>query len=160
MRLSSEQLSKLLEYVDAWVKELNFPVVGLAWEEKKFTADYLLPWLRGKVAELAKPGLYVRGDGGPTVHPVVWSNIAFYPDLAIVSDEEKLVAFEVKLIREVDPGSSLSKAIGQSILYSSFGYKVSRAIVVDCRDSQKGNSLMEWRGKIINTNSSETHVFY
>ena len=160
MRLSDEQFSKLLEYVDGWVKELNFPVISPASEEKKFTAEYLLPWLREKVEQLAKPGLYVRGDGGPSVHPVVWSDIAFYPDLTIVFGEEKLIAFEVKLIRQVDPGSSLSKAIGQSILYSSFGYKVSRAIVVDCRESTRGNDLMKWKSQIVITNNSGIHVFY
>lgn len=159
MRLSDEQFKKLMEYADAWIKELVLPIVTSTWEEKIFTAEHLLPWLQGKVEQLAKPGLYVRGDGGPSVHPVVWSNIAFFPDLAIVSDEEKLVAFEIKLIREVDPGSSLSKAIGQSILYSSFGYKVSRAIVVDCRESIKNANQMKWRSQIINTNSSATHVF-
>ena len=160
MRLSDEQFKRLLEYTDVWIKELEFPAVNSVWEEKKFTAEVLLPWLREKVRQLAKPGLYVRGDGGPGVHPVVWNNISFFPDLTVVSDEEKLVAFEVKLIREVDPGSSLSKAVGQSILYSSFGYKVSIAIVVDCRESAKAADLMKWREKIISTESSATHVFY
>lgn len=135
LSLSDSQIERLASLVDGWLEELHPLLVSATETEPKFTANVLLPWLRLKVESVNKAGLYVRGDGGPVIKPVVWEGVPFLPDLSIVMGDDKYVAFEVKLLRDQDPGGSLSKAVGQTLLYSKLGYSYSFGLVFDCRTS-------------------------
>jgi len=97
--------------------------------EKAFTGRVLYPWLKNWVSDLRKPGLYVRGDGGPSVSPVVWHGINFHPDLGIYSGENKFVSFEVKLLSNSDPGGALTKAVGQTLMYEHLGFERSIGMI-------------------------------
>lgn len=105
--------------------------------EPVFTGRVLLPWLTFWVKGLNHPGLYVRGDGGPSVPPITWEGITIFPDLVIVDGPSKYVAIEVKVISDVDPGGSLTKAVGQSVLYARLGYENSVGMIFDIRGSSK-----------------------
>lgn len=131
--LSDSQIDKLALFVDDWLEELQPPLTSALETEPKFTANELLPWLRTNVEGLNKSGLYVRGDGGPVIKPVVWEGVPFLPDLSIVMGDHRYISFEVKLLRDQDPGGSLSKALGQTLLYSKLGYSYSFGLIFDCR---------------------------
>jgi hypothetical protein len=135
LSLSENQIEKLAVHVDTWLNDLHPPLATTAETEPKFTASALLPWLQSRVEILNKGGLYVRGDGGPVIKPVIWEGVPFLPDLSVVMGDDKYVAFEVKLLRDQDPGGSLSKAIGQTLLYSKLGYSYSFGLIFDCRSN-------------------------
>lgn len=123
MKLSDEQLSRLISYLQKCLEELRLEYKLNTLSEKEFTAQYLFPWAQQITKELNKKGLYVRGDGGPSVQAVVWENITFFPDISIDFHANKTVAFEVKVIRDLDPSGSIAKAIGQALVYSIGGYR-------------------------------------
>ena len=106
-------------------------------KEREFTGRVLLNWLQQWVRDLHHPGLYVRGDGGPGISPVTWRGFQLFPDLAIVEGNTKYLAVEIKLITEVDPGGSMTKAVGQSVLYGQLGYMNSIGMIFDVRSHTK-----------------------
>ena len=102
--LNQKQLDNLIRLSESWIKEIEVEASSLTLGETAFTGEVLLPWLQGKVSTLLKPELYVRGDGGPPVQPLIWEGITVFPDLTVVSAYEKYLAFEVKILRDGDPG--------------------------------------------------------
>jgi len=143
----------------AWVTRLAISGKSAETDEKKFTSEVLLPQLQEFVNSLKKPELYVRGDGGPSVIPLVWNGISFFPDMSIVSSHEKYVAFEVKVLRDSDPGGSLSKAIGQTFLYRKLGYVSSFGIIFDLRVFNTSKKLnFNWSEKILSVDNTEVHI--
>lgn len=142
MILEPFQLSNLIQLTSEWVSGLKIQDVDNELGEVLFTGNYLYPKLKLHVESLFKPGLYVRGDGGPVVQPLVWENISFYPDLAIVTATNKYIAFEVKILREIDPGGFLTKAIGQTVLYSHLSYDYSFGLIFDSRENK--NNQYSW----------------
>ena len=131
--LDSKQIAKLNEYCQKWIAELVVTNSDLQSGETNFTSNVLMPWLGEKVLSLQHPGLYVRGDGGPSVRPLLWSGISFFPDMAIVEGETTHIAFEIKILGNNDPSGSLTKAIGQTALYSNLGYANSYGLIFEQR---------------------------
>lgn len=111
-------------------------------KERGYTGRVLLPWLQQWVRNLNHPGLYVRGDGGPGIAPVTWSGIQLFPDLAIVEGTAKYLAIEVKLITDVDPGGSVTKAVGQTVLYGQLGYLDSIGMIFDARSAANPSTVV------------------
>jgi len=158
--LSEKQLRNLIQIAEGWVKEIEVEASTLNDGEVAFTGKVLLPWLQNKVTTLHKPELYVRGDGGPPVQPLIWEGITFYPDLAVVSVYEKYLAFEVKILRDGDPGGALTRAIGQTSLYERLGFNATFGLVFDQRSSVARNSIVSWKSEILKQESSHVHYYY
>lgn len=135
--LTDSQQRKLFEKLTESIKLERFEPPRDSEREPDFTGRVLLPWLTIWVKGLNHPGLYVRGDGGPSVPPITWQGITIFPDLVIVDGPSKYVALEVKVISDVDPGGSLTKAVGQSVLYAKLGYENSIGMIFDIRRSSK-----------------------
>lgn len=157
--LSEQQLARLLEFVDSWVAELAIPREVANKAERIFTCEQLLPWLQGKVQELRKPELYVRGDGGPAVQSLYWQGFGFYPDLSLVMNLQKLVAFEVKFIRDGNSSNPLTKAIGQAFMYSNLGFVSSHALVFDIRRLEGNHKSLRYSETLVNTPATKVHIF-
>jgi len=158
--LNESQLRNLIHIAESWVKEIEVEASALQDGEIVFTGKVLLPWLQKKVSTLLKPELYVRGDGGPPVQPLIWEGITFYPDLAVVTAYEKYLAFEVKILRDGDPGGALTRAIGQTSLYERLGYMATFGLIFDQRNSVAKNELVTWKSEILQQESSQVHYFY
>ena len=158
--LNDRQLRNLIRIAEGWVKEIEVEAKSLSGGETAFTGEVLLPWLQKKVSTLLKPELYVRGDGGPPVQPLVWEGITFYPDLAVVSVHERYLAFEVKILRDGDPGGALTKAIGQTSIYARLGYSATFGLIFDQRSSVARNEIVSWKSEILEQDSSHVHYFY
>ena len=129
--LSEQQISSLYEMLLEEVTSMQIESPHVNEQETSFTSRVLYPWLRDWVAALRKPGLYVRGDGGPSISPVVWHGITFRPDLGIYSGQNKYVAVEIKLLTNADPGGSLTKAVGQTLMYEELGFAKSLGLIFD-----------------------------
>jgi hypothetical protein len=94
------------------------------------------------------------------VQPLIWEGITFYPDLAVVSVYEKYLAFEVKILRDGDPGGALTRAIGQTSLYERLGFNATFGMVFDQRSSVARNSIVSWKSEILKQESSHVHYYY
>ena len=158
--LNDRQLQNLIRIAEGWVKEIEVEASALGGGETAFTGDVLLPWLQKKVSTLLKPELYVRGDGGPPVQPLIWEGVTFYPDLAVVSAYEKYLGFEIKILRDGDPGGALTKAIGQTSLYARLGYSATFGLIFDQRSSVARNTIVTWKSEILEQDSSHVHYYY
>jgi hypothetical protein len=158
--LNPRQLQNLVRLAESWITEIEVEASALTLGETAFTGEILLPWLQKKVATLLKPELYVRGDGGPPVQPLIWEGITFYPDLTVVSAHEKYLAYEVKILRDGDPGGALTKAIGQTALYARLGFSASFGLIFDQRTSVSRNSIISWKSEILEQDSSHVHYYY
>lgn len=145
--LDDKQLFNLNKFCQTWIRELQVPAEALNQGETAFTGSYLLPWLTTKVNALNKSGLYVRGDGGPSVRPLVWEDIFFFPDLAIVEGESTYISFEVKILTNSDAGGALNKGIGQTAMYSNLGYKNSYGLIFEHRTIS--NDQLCWKNEVI-----------
>jgi hypothetical protein len=137
--LNESQISGLYEIFLKEISEKHFSSPLANEPETAFTARVLFPWLRDWVAALRKPGLYVRGDGGPTIAPVVWHGISFRPDLGIYSGDKKYLSIEVKLLTNIDPGGSLTKAVGQTLMYEELGFARSVGLVFELSRKDSDN---------------------
>ena len=147
--LDERQIETLAQLCNSWIHELTTPASELENGETSFTGAYLLPWLTKKVSDLNKPGLYVRGDGGPAVRPLIWEKISFYPDLAIVEGETTYIAFEIKILTNLDAGGGLTKGIGQTALYSNLGYAKSFGLFFEQRFIDKNEQILKWHSDVI-----------
>lgn len=149
MSLYQNQLENLIRLSSEWVKTLEVKVDPVDMSEPSFTGLHLLPKLQTFVQQLKKPQLYVRGDGGPASTPVVWDEVALFPDLSIVSSQEKYLAFEVKFLRQGDPGGSLTKAIGQTLMYSNLGFNYSFGLIFDIRRYSDPAKQIRWQNELM-----------
>lgn len=102
-------------------------------KETTYTQRVILPFISDWVKELNEKDLHVRGDGGLNPLPIVWDEISLYPDVTIMVFHDRLLAIEVKFIRTEDPGGSLTKAIGQTLMYEKAGFANAIAIMFDSR---------------------------
>lgn len=155
-RLNEAQLQKLKTHVDGWVANFEITKTSIPNQEVAFTENHLLPWLRNHVKNLNVPSLYVRGDGGPAIPGSRWHGFDFYPDLAIMQDVEKHVAFEVKLIRPDGSSAPITKAIGQTFMYSRLGFTFCYGLVFDLR---RENEFLTRHEVLVESNNTSVHVF-
>lgn len=124
-------------------------------KETTYTQRVILPFISDWVKELNEKDLHVRGDGGLNPLPIVWDEISLYPDVTIMIFHDRLLAIEVKFIRKEDPGGSLTKAIGQTLMYEKAGFANSIAIMFDSRRLEDSNQSFHLSQNIeISRNSS------
>lgn len=102
-------------------------------KETNYTQRVVLPFILDWVKKLNEQDLHVRGDGGLNPLPIVWDEISLYPDVTVMVFHNRLLAIEVKFIRNEDPGGSLTKAIGQTLMYEKAGFANAIAIMFDSR---------------------------
>jgi hypothetical protein len=102
-------------------------------KEPNYTQRVILPLVSEWVKSLNENGLHVRGDGGPNPLPIVWDEISLYPDVKIMNFHDRLVAIEVKFLKQEDAGGSLTKGIGQTVMYEKAGFSTSVGMMIDCR---------------------------
>ena len=124
--------SKALDSIIANV----LPLPGEGEKETAFTQRVVLPFVTDWVKTLNVGGLHVRGDGGLNPLAVVWDGISLYPDVTVMQFHARLVSYEVKFLKPEDPGGSLTKAIGQTLMYERAGFASSIGVIVDCRKIQ------------------------
>ena len=110
--------------------------------ETTFTGDYLLPLVKDFLASLDHRSLMLRADGGVAPLPLSYAGFTFVPDLEVREYEKKLLAVEVKFLRDTDPSGSLVKAIGQAVIYRALAFEFTYMLVIDCRVS----AVSEWAG--------------
>lgn len=160
MPLSHEKRERLFGRLFAELPSVTFNPPDPAENEEVFTSRVVSPWLKNWVLNLGEPELYVRADGGPETLPLFWSNISLHPDLTISSNQDKYVAFEVKFLRNADPGGSMTKCIGQTYFYHFLDYDSSFGLVFDLRSRANSHEALKFRELIQITDKTQVLIFH
>jgi hypothetical protein len=141
LHLDDEQIKKLIvhlkDYLESW--KPRSPMPGEI--EEGFTATVVLPFIKHLVRDIGRKTLLVNGDGGTQPNHIYRFGTSFRPDLEIVEGFKRYIAFEVKLISDIDPSGSISKAFGQSVVYSQFSHRFAFCLLFDYRFSKEVLSL-------------------
>jgi hypothetical protein len=113
-----------------WQLSLDFCRGSLVWGDRKskerepaYTKRVLLPQFHSFVQDINDKQLRLNSDGAVTPLPVTLTGAQdFYPDMSLDLHGKRGVAFEVKYLPSAHYSDRLAKAIGQAIIYSTFGY--------------------------------------
>jgi hypothetical protein len=152
----SERLARLFDNeVVAW----TFPASIAELAEPRFTGDHLYERAKSFVETLNRKSLLIRADGHVAPWQLRFSGMSFVPDLEIVEFERRHLAVEVKFIREVDPSGSITKAMGQVLLYKSLGFEQAHALIVDTRLSSNALELQRDVEKLLLPDGITCSVF-
>ena len=160
MPLSYEKRERLFGRLFIELHSISFDPPNSEENEEGFTSRVVSPWLKNWVSDLGEPELYVRADGGPETLPLYWSNISLHPDLTITSNQDKYVAFEVKFLRNADPGGSMTKCIGQTYFYHFLDFDSSFGLVFDLRSRSKSIDALKFRELIQITDKTQVLIFH
>jgi hypothetical protein len=107
--------------------------------EEQFTARVVRPYVDRFVKGTRSPGLAVRSDGQQQPLRVQVNGITAIPDVEIGEGRDVLLAVEVKFIRDQDPSGSLTKALGQAVLYRNLRAHQAAVMLIDLRSSRAEN---------------------
>lgn len=101
-------------------------------KEPEYTKRVLAPQFQEFIKEIGDRQVSWSCDGtSERPHPVtIGFGQSFYPDIAIDIFGRRTIAFEVKFLGEHSYSGRLSTAVGQAVIYSSFGYRFSHALLV------------------------------
>ena len=157
--LTSNQIQKLIFMTSEFVQNTRLKPPLSAEKEPAYTSRVVLPLVSAWVKSLNENGLHVRGDGGLNPLKIVWDEISLYPDITIMHFHDRLISFEVKFLRNDDPGGSLTKAIGQTYMYEKAGFQASFGVIVDCRTLNLSSPSVESANEIELTKSSRAYIF-
>jgi hypothetical protein len=97
----------------------------------------VVPQIEKMLVDIKEKRLNLRGDGVQPVRPLFKSRFSIKPDIEIEIFGERLLAFEVKILRKNDPTGSLTTAIGQGLLYRAWGYKAAFVLIIDSNNNPK-----------------------
>jgi hypothetical protein len=133
---------RLFRSFDEEVRRWRFDSSALEKQETVFTGTVLLPRVHDWIRTLGHRSLSLRADGGSPPGSLTVAGMEFVPDMEFWEYESKLLAIEVKFLRDTDPSGSLAKSIGQASLYRALGFRFSYVFIVDCRN----RALQIWGG--------------
>jgi hypothetical protein len=131
--LNQAQLDILFLKAIEFLQNQAYEATSEGQQERTLTKNQIGPALRKFALSLGIPQLVVRHDGDSPVRPLLRHGMTFLPDAQISLGSQKVLAVEVKILRESDPSGSLSKALGQTFMYRSLGYEISLGMIFDFR---------------------------
>lgn len=129
--LTDRQVARLMELVLSQLRKTVLSAPRPTEHEPQYTARSLQEPIRQVLDGLGIHGLIRTGEGAGRVGPVVLFGQRFYPDLAVTYHGRKVLAFEVKFMRQSGRENAVATALGQTYLYRQAGYRVSGAFLID-----------------------------
>lgn len=133
MQLSEARLEKFFQKLVEQFQSIEIEYEAQGQIERALTKSQFGPALQKFIDSLIMPQLIARYDGHKSVRPLLRHGMTFLPDAQVTLGNQKIVAIEVKILRDGDPSGSLSKAIGQTYLYRSLGFEMSLGLIIDAR---------------------------
>ena len=134
--MSKGEISKIHKLEDLVTefcdRRLTWAPVMLGEKEPEYTRRVLFPQFNEFVKDLGDRQVSIASDGtADRPHPVTLGlGQPFYPDISIDLFGRRTIAFEVKFLGEQAYSGRLSTAVGQAVIYSSFGYAYSHALLI------------------------------
>lgn len=127
--------SKLADLVERALLKQSIPAPHEDEREPAFTARTLAPIVVGVVKARDLRDVSCLGDGLGPVPRVYFLGVEQRPDIALVRYDERLIAIEVKYLKQRGKSFSACVGLGQSLLYQRSGFAISMAIFIDLSGS-------------------------
>ena len=152
---------KLFRLAIDFFSKLRFEVDQIPNGETEFTRNILFPSLSKWHKDLNMPTFILSSNGHLAPKPLSVWGMQFFPDITIEEFQNKLLAVEIKLLRDSESTGSLAKAIGQSFIYHTLGYYSSISLIMDLRTNQfHDNSLHNLNPELDENNSKVALLRY
>jgi hypothetical protein len=131
--LTESEIQKFFEKVVSFFEGKEIEAMAQGQQERSLTKNQIGPALKEFVTKIAIPQIVVRYDGHNPVRPLLRHGMTFLPDAQASLGSQKILAIEVKILRDSDPSGSLSKAIGQTLMYRALGFEMALCLIFDNR---------------------------
>jgi len=133
--------TRLYTFFCSDVATWQIPTAQLGLPEPELTGTVLIPQMLAFVQRLGHKSLIVTGDRFSSPTALWHAQMSFVPDMEVLDYGTRLLAIEVKVIRDTDPSGAFTKSLGQAVIYRSLGFFCSHVIVLDCRR----HAAQSWR---------------
>jgi len=156
--LSEAQRTRLFNGLVEAIEEISWNEPLESEREPEYTSRVLAGPLLEYVQTRNHSSLILGFDGGNRPLPVVFDGQKFYPDLAIYDFGSREIAVEAKFLKQSSYSGQLTTAIGQAMIYRSFGYfaavivlisKEGRKVLAPATLTKLNAELEPWRVAII-----------
>lgn len=134
--LSQTQIEVFFSKAIDFLTQQKFELNEQGQQERELTTHQVGPAIKSFTQNLLINQLIVRYDGHLPARPLIKYGMTFLPDAQVTLHTQRLLAVEVKIIREIDPSGSLSKAIGQTQMYRALGFECAIGLIFDLRKSR------------------------
>ena len=131
--LKESEIERFFEKVIAYFENEKIEAIAEGQQERTLTKTQVGPALRAFTDGIGIPQIVVRFDGDVAVRPLQRHGMTFLPDAQASLGNQKILAIEVKILRDSDPSGSLSKAIGQTFMYRALGFEMALGLIFDNR---------------------------
>jgi hypothetical protein len=129
--ISAATVVKLFAIINEELRSAALPTPESGEDEETFTDRHVLPIVQTVVQRTSVRGLLVGGHHTGINRPVRYLSLDFHPDVLVIHDGERCIAYEVKFLAGGDRSGAFSKAIGQATIYGMHGYEASAALLLD-----------------------------
>lgn len=143
MHISESKVGKIFERVLADLDSYNWPRIEQHKQERWVTKHIVRPVVLNTLLEIGEKRLILSSDGEYAPKKIIKYGMSFAPDLDITYLDQRCIAFEVKLLRDSDASGSITKALGQAIIYKELGYENTLCLTFDCR-TRKSSRLTDF----------------
>jgi hypothetical protein len=137
--LTDKELDNLYKKVILYFQSYDFAALGENQLELALTKAQIGPALKKIMLQLGFQQMIIRFDGDSSVKPLVRYGMTFLPDLQAYIGMQKILAIEVKILRDQDASGALNKAIGQTFIYRELGYEMAIGMIFDKRIRKSEN---------------------
>ena len=83
----------------------------------RYTRRQIVPRMKETLEEFGISGRLLGGHHTGIDRPVRFMGADFHPDIAVMFREQRLIAFEVKILTGAGRGGSVATALGQASVY-------------------------------------------
>ena len=143
MYIDEFKIGKIFNRIIADLDIHNWPAID-SWRQERWVTKHIVrPVVANTLNQIGEKRLILSSDGEYAPKKIVKYGMSFSPDLDVTFLNQRCIAIEVKLLREIDASGSITKALGQTILYQEFGYENSLCLIFDCR-KKKSTQLAEF----------------
>jgi hypothetical protein len=137
--VSKEEINELFHDVFNLLRKSEWPQIHSHQQEKSITRNLVAPVIRNYLVNRGAHQFVLRSDGYLTPRPLVRHGMSFTPDVDISRLNQRLLAIEVKMLRNSDASGSLTKALGQTFSYRALGYERTIGLIFESRDRKARN---------------------
>ena len=146
---------KLFRLALDYFSQLSFQPDQIPSSETDFTKNVIFPSLSLWHKNLNMPSFILSSNGHLAPKPLSVWGMQFFPDITIEEFQSKLLAVEIKLLRDNESTGSLAKAVGQSFIYHTLGFYSSISLIMDLRTNQFHDNTLKVMDSSLNENNAK-----
>jgi hypothetical protein len=156
--LSKNEVSALFNEVFGQLLNSSWPQIESSQMERSVTRNFVAPLIRDFLLNKGAFHLVLRSDGFLAPRPLIRHGMSFAPDVDISRLNQRILAIEVKILRDNDASGSLTKAIGQTFAYKALGYEKAIGLIFESRN-RKARNLEEFINQMNSIDSDVKFIY-